>query len=231
MKKNNFLKNNTLLRKHFGLGLLACLLTGTLQVQAQDDNPGPKFGVKGGVNLSQLYVDQPNAEDENMKIGYHIGLFGKVPVTNFLAFQPEVLYTNTGAKITYGGSDLATLLGIQEGEVRFNLNYVQVPLTLVGNLGAFNIHAGPYVSYLVGANVKDLKAADLNTNQISDLDTDDFNRLDYGLVGGIGVDVKGFTIGARYNYGLREIGNSGLAGSLTNDSRNSVAQIYIGFGL
>ncbi len=220
----------SLLRQFAGAGLVAGLLFGTAQVQAQDDNPGPKFGVKGGVNLSQLYVDQPNAEDENMKVGFHVGLFGKVPVTDFLAFQPEVLYTNTGAKVTYGGSDLAALLGIQQGEVRFNLNYVQVPLTLVGNLGAFNIHAGPYVSYLVRANVKDLKSADLSTNNVTELNTDNFNRVDYGLVGGIGVDVKGVTIGARYNYGLREIGNSGLAGSLTNNSRNSVAQLYLGFG-
>lgn len=222
---------NAFFKQLAGVGLLAGLLLCTTHVQAQSDNPGPKFGVKGGVNLSQLFVDQPNAQDENMKIGYHVGLFGKVPVTNFLAFQPELLYTNTGAKVTYGGSDLSTLLGIQEGEVRFNLNYIQLPLTLVGNLGAFNIHAGPYVSYLVGANVKDLKSADLTSNNLTDLKTSNFQRVDYGLVGGIGVDVKGVTIGARYNYGLREIGSSGLAGTLTNNSRNSVAQLYIGFGL
>jgi hypothetical protein len=72
-----------------------------------------------------------------------------------------VLYSNVGAQITYGGSDLANVLGIEEGKVRFNLNYVQVPIAVVANLGPFNVHAGPYLSYLVGANVKNLKTADL----------------------------------------------------------------------
>ena len=212
------------------LSLLALLLFIAAPIHAQEDNPGPKFGIKGGANLSQLYINQPNVEDENMKVGYHFGLFGKIPVTDFLAIQPELLYTNTGAKVTYGGSDLANLLGIEEGEVRFNLNYIQVPIALVGNLGAFKIHAGPYVSYLVGANVKDLKSADLNSNDITDLNAENFNRMDYGLMGGIGVDINKFMIGARYNYGLRKVGASGIAGTLTNDSRNSVAQVYIGFG-
>jgi hypothetical protein len=225
MKKARLFKNIA------GIGFAILLLLATSQVKAQSENPGPKFGVKGGLNFSQLYVDQPNAEDENMKLGYHFGLFGKIPLTNFLAIQPEVLYSNVGSKITYGGSDLADLLGIEPGEVRFNLNYVQVPVALAINIGPLNVHAGSYLAYLVSANVKDLKSADASTTDIADLDTDDFNRMDYGLLGGLAVDVKGFTIGARYNHGWREIGNSGLAGSLTEDSKNSVAQLYIGFGL
>lgn len=224
-------KRNNALKKLAGISFLAFLLMSTAPLMAQDDNPGPKFGVKGGVNLSQLYLDQPNVQDQNMKVGYHIGLFGKIPVTDFLAIQPEILYSNAGAKITYGGSDLANVLGIQEGEVRFNLNYVQVPIALVANLGPLDFHAGPYLSYLVGANVKNLQMADLNTNQLADLDTDSFMRLDYGLLGGIGVNINAITVGARYNYGLREVGSSGLAGTLTNNSKNGVFQVYVGFGL
>ncbi len=214
-----------------GIGFAILLLLGTSQVKAQSSNPGPKFGVKGGLNFAQLYVDQPNAEDENVKLGYHFGVFGKIPITSFLAIQPELLYSNVGSKITYGGSDLAALFGIEPGEIRFNLNYVQVPLALAVNIGPLNVHAGPYLSYLVSANVKDLKTSDLNSSDVKELNTDDFNRFDYGVMGGVGFDVKGITVGARYNYGLRQVGKSGLAGTLTNDSKNSVAQIYLGFGL
>lgn len=213
------------------LFLAIVALMGTTQVEAQNNNPGPKFGVKGGINLSQLYVDQPNAEDESMKVGAHFGVFGKIPVTNYLAFQPEVIYSNVGSKITYGGSDVETLLGIEPGEVRFNLNYLQVPLALAVNLGPLNIHAGPYFSYLMSANVKNLETSDLNTTGLVELDTDDFNKMDYGLMGGVAIDVQNFTLGVRYNHGLREIGNSSLAGTLTNNSKNSVAQLYIGVGL
>ncbi|CAN5921644.1 hypothetical protein BH24BAC1_BH24BAC1_21500 [soil metagenome] len=218
------------LKKVAGIGLGAILLVGSTMAHAQSDNPGPRFGLKGGANFSQLYVNQPNVQDENMKVGYHFGIFGKVPITSFLALQPELLYTNVGSKITYGGSNLANLLGIKEGEVRYNLNYLQVPIGFAVNIGSFNIHAGPYVSYLIGANIKDLEASSLNSTEIADLDTDDFNRVDYGLMGGIGVDIRPVTIGARYNYGFREIGESGIAGRLTSNSKNAVVQLYIGFG-
>ena len=215
------------------ISVLSCavlLLMGTWEVKAQSNNPGPKFGIKGGVNLSQFYVDQPNAEDENMKTGVHFGVFGKIPIANMLAIQPEVLYSNVGSKITYGGSGVEDFLGIEPGEVRFNLNYIQVPIALAVNVGPLNIHAGPYLSYLVSANIKDLKTSDLNSNNITDLETGDFNRFDYGLVGGVGFDVQNVTIGVRYNYGLQEVGKSDFAGALTNDSKNSVGQIYVGFG-
>ena len=223
--RNNYLKNLSL------LGCSILLLFGAGQVNGQSNNPGPKLGIKAGLNLSQLYVEQPNVEDENMKVGVNFGVFGKIPINNFLAVQPEVLYSNVGSKITYGGSNLEDLLGIEPGEVRFNLNYIQVPIGLAANLGPLNIHAGPYFSYLLSTNVKDLETADLNSTDIVDLDTDDFNRLDYGLMFGVGFDVQGVTIGARYNHGLREIGNSGIAGNLTENSKNGVGQIYIGIGL
>ena len=217
-------------KKILHMTLVILVLGGIPFAHGQSNNPGPKIGIKAGLNLSQFYVDQPNAEDESMKLGLNFGVFGKIPISNFLAVQPEVLYSNVGSKITYGGSDLENVLGIEPGEVRFNLNYVQVPVALAVNVGPLNLHAGPYLSYLLSANVKDLKSSDLNTTDVVDLDTDDFNRLDYGLLFGVGFDVQGVTIGARYNYGLREVGNSGIAGQLTDNSKNGVGQIYIGFG-
>lgn len=224
MKKNNY--------SHLFAILCAVgfLVLGAGQAIAQSDNPGPRFGIKAGLNASQLYVDQPNVEDENMKIGFNFGIFTKVPITNFLALQPEVLYTNVGSKLTYGGSDLENLFGIESGEVRFNLNYIQVPLALAVNIGPLNVHAGPYVSYLLSANVRDWNSSELNGTNVQELETSDFNRMDYGVVVGAGFDIQQFTIGARYNYGLREVGNSGLAGNLTENSKNSVGQIYIGVG-
>src|SRR5690606_37411349 len=154
----------------------------------------------------------------------------KNPHQQFSCGTAGSVYTNVGSKITYGGSNLENALGIKPGEVRFNLNYVQVPIALAANVGPLNIHAGPYFSYLLSANVKDLESSSLNTTDIVELESYDFNRLDYGVLFGVGFDVQNFTIGARYNYGLREIGNSGIAGNLTENSKNGVAQIYIGFG-
>jgi hypothetical protein len=94
----------------------------------------------------------------------------------------------------------------------------------------FNIHAGPYVAFLASSNIKDMND-DGTIEGVKDIDVDNFNRFDYGLSGGIGVDINGFIAGARYNYGLAEVGKSdNLTGQLTSDSKNSAATIYIGFG-
>jgi len=182
----------------------------------------PKFGIKGGLNLSNLYTDK--ADDNNLKAGLNLGLYSKIPLTKGLSIQPELIYSSKGAKLTYNN----ILFG--KGEYRFNLNYVEVPLLLVVNLAKnFNLQGGGYVSYLASANIKDLKN-DGTIKDIKDLKAENFNRVDYGLAGGIGVDVMNFTIGARYNYGLKELGSSGLAGQLTKNSKNSVISLYIGLG-
>ncbi|ERM80606.1 hypothetical protein P872_12595 [Rhodonellum psychrophilum GCM71 = DSM 17998] len=213
-----------------GIGIAILLMIAAPQVYGQSNNPGPRIGIKGGANLSQFFVDQPTVEDENMKLGLHFGIFTKIPVNNFLAFQPELLYTNVGSKVSYGGSTVENILGIREGEVRFNLNYIQLPLALAINVGPLNIHAGPYLSYLVSSNVKNLRTSDLTTINTIELNKDDFNTIDYGLLAGVGFDVQNVTIGARYNYGLRQVGKDGMARNLTNNSKNSVAQLFIGFG-
>jgi hypothetical protein len=208
--------------------LLAALTSGTrsfAQVQQTTDESylTPKFGIKGGVNLTNMFVDE--VSDENMKVGFNAGFFAKLPVTRGFSIQPELLYTSKGAKETYNN----IIEG--KGEYRFNLNYIELPVLAVINVAKnFNIHAGPYVSYLAAANIKNLHD-DHSQDEIAELDADNFNRFDYGLVGGLGIDISNFTIGARYNYGLREIGKSGsLSGQVTKDSRNSAISLYIGVG-
>jgi hypothetical protein len=182
----------------------------------------PKFGIKAGVNLTNMYVQ--DVSDENMKVGFNAGFFAKLPVARGFSIQPELLYTSKGAKETYDNF----ILG--EGEYRFNLNYIELPVLAVINVAKnFNVHVGPYISYLAEANIKDLND-DGSIDEIADLDTDDFNRIDYGLVGGLGIDIANFTLGARYSYGLREIGDSDIAGQLTKDSKNSAISLYIGLG-
>ncbi|WP_205511692.1 porin family protein [Longitalea arenae] len=206
----------------------AAFLTGTSAFAQQQQTPAeddlsPKFGIKGGVNLTNMYVQ--DVSDENMKVGFNAGFFAKLPVTKGFSIQPELLYTSKGAKETYDNF-------IQgEGEYRFNLNYIELPVLAVFNVAKnFNLHVGPYVSYLVSANIKDLED-DGTIEDITDLDAENFQRFDYGLAGGLGIDISNFTIGARYSYGLREIGKSGsLSGELTKDSKNSAISLYIGIG-
>jgi len=49
---------------------------------------------------------------------------------------------------------------------------------------------------------------DGSMDEIASFDADDFNRMDFGVSGGIGLDIDKFSIGARYNYGLKEVGKT-----------------------
>jgi hypothetical protein len=193
------------------------------QETSSETDISPKFGIKGGVNLTNMYVS--DVEDENMKVGAHGGFFAKIPLVRGLSIQPELLYSGKGSKVTYNNA----LYG--RGEYRFNLHYIETPLSLVINLARnFNIHGGAYAAYLAGVNITDMEK-DGTINDIRTLNADNFNRFDYGLLGGLAVDIQNFTIGARYNYGLREIGKSGsLSGNLTRNSKNSALAFYVGLG-
>lgn len=209
--------------------LLLTALTGSItaavaqeQQTTTESTLQPKIGIKGGINLSNLYVD--DVKDENMKVGANFGVFAKFPITKGFSIQPEVLYSSKGAKLTYDN-----IFG--SGEYRFNLNYIEVPVLAVFNVSKnINLQAGGYAAYLTSANIKRLKSGSSEADDVADLKTDNFKRFDYGLVGGVGFDIQNFTIGARYNYGLNEIGDGGIAGEATKNSKNSAFTFYIGLG-
>jgi hypothetical protein len=63
----------------------------------------------------------------------------------------------------------------------------------------------------------------------SELDTDDFNKFDAGISGGLGIDLDVVNFGVRYNYGLTKIGKDNSFTS--SDAKNSVFNVYVGLRL
>ena len=223
MKPQLNLMKNTLLVLTISIGSVLTLSAQEQRTESES-HISPKFGIKAGLNLSNLYVD--NVQDENIKLGLNVGLLAKIPLVRGLSIQPELLYSSKGAKLIYDN----IIQG--KGEYRFNLNYVELPVLGVINLAKkLNLHAGGYVAYLASANIKDMNDNGTVTD-ITEFNAENFNRIDYGLIGGLGLDVQNFTIGARYNYGLREVGESGSGGSsgYTQNSKNSVITLYLGLG-
>lgn len=187
---------------------------------------GLNVGLKGGVQLSNLYVDEVG--DDNAKLGFQGGLYFKNQITEFFALQPEIIYSLKGSEIEYDNFSIPGIISGGSGSYRFNLGYVEIPVLAVVSIGSFSVHAGPYIALLTNANIKNVDD-DGDIDEIDELDRDDFNTLDYGIAGGIGFDFLSGTIGLRYTYGLNEIGKDGVAGEVTEDSKNSVLSLYAGF--
>ncbi|MFN3756380.1 MAG: porin family protein [Flavobacterium sp.] len=181
---------------------------------------GLGFGVKGGVNFSNLYTEE--VDDNNVLTSFHVGVFVTIPIVDFFGIQTEVLYSRKGAELAYNNAFLT-------GTAQFRLNYIEVPVLLKFNITEnFNIHAGPYVAYLIDADVVN-KSSNANFDFEENLNNDDFNKFDYGLSAGLGFDFNSFGIGARYNYGLATVGkerNFFGTNYAFPDGKNSNISIY-----
>lgn len=178
------------------------------------------FGVKGGVNFSNLISDE--VTDNNVLTSFNAGVYFNMPIGDRFSFQPEVLYSRKGAELKYDNF-FAT------GSSKFKLNYIEVPVLIKANITEnLNVHFGPYLAYLI-----DAKATNETANGTFDFEkefsNDDFNKFDAGLSGGIGFDFDAFGIGVRYNYGLTKIGKERtIAGQTftTPDAKNSSLSVY-----
>ncbi len=211
------------------LPILLVLAVVTINLSAQDslkttNSFFSKFGVRGGLNVANLFAD--NVAGESSKIGFNLGIYAKFPISTNVTFQPELNYTDNGAVLTYNNSLQGT------GKYRYNLDYLQLAALLKIKLaGITNIYIGPYVAHSVNMHIKRVDTNNGAVSSVTNLTTDDFNRSDVGVVGGIGFDINKYTIGARYSYGFNEVGKPGSTAEMdTKNSRNYVASLYIAFG-
>ena len=120
--------------------LLIAVLTMTLTAQAQI-----KFGLKGGINLTNMKVDNVSDVDMSSRTGFHIGPTVKLtlPVVG-LSFDASALYDQRSAKTKTG--DGSKTLKQQSLQVPVNVRY-GIGLGSVANLFAF---AGPQFGFNIG---------------------------------------------------------------------------------
>lgn len=197
------------------IGTLALVILSVCSAKAQE----ARMGIKGGLNISNLHDN--TVTDENARLGFNAGFYGQILSNDVFALQPELLYSTKGSEYEFDG--------IANETVKFNLNYLEVPVLAVFKLGkTAEIHAGGYGGYLLGANVS--YEGDLGDGG-EDLDRDNFNSFDYGLVGGFGLNFGDVQIGTRYNYGLAKLAKTDNAKNVLGDSKNSLAQVYVAFNL
>ncbi len=181
-----------------------------------------RIGVKGGLNASSLFYDSQGATNKSERIGFHVGVFAQAPVGEFFAIQPELLYMTKGASADYN------MLGFN-GKNTFKLNYAELPVLATFKLGqAVELQAGPYVSYLLNSNIN--SNGDFGTGT-SAINRDNFNKVDYGIAGGLNFYFGKAFIGARYEQGLQQIATSGAAKTILGNAKNGVGLLSIGFSV
>ncbi|MEO8148901.1 MAG: porin family protein [Bacteroidia bacterium] len=206
------------------ISLAAFIFTGNVNAQADRQN-NSRFGIKGGLNVSNLIANDVN--NNSGKLGFNGGLFLRIALTENISFQPELLYSMKGSELQYHNDFV-------NGTARFSLNYIDIPILAVINLSRrVNVHGGLYVASLTNVHIKneaDIDAFDFE----KELNKDDFEPIDYGLVIGLGGDFDKVSLGIRYEYGLKTVGKEQTFSGQSYrfpDARNSTFQFYLGISI
>jgi len=150
-----------------------------------------QFGIKAGANASQFRSGYE--PDNKLKTSVVGGLYAGIPLSNAVALQIEAIYMCKGSLINRDNAG---------GRFRMNMNHVHVPVVFRLGAGQFKIEAGGYASYLAKMNIAKFNYE----NEITVYDENDFQRYDFGAVGGIAYRWDWITFNARYEHGLKTVG-------------------------
>lgn len=201
-------------RSHFILHLFLCLQVVSLAVNAQSR------GIKGGLTLSSLSTG--DSTYDHLKPSGHVGVYSSSSLNDWLGLQAELLYIQKGARESY------SIIG-GYGVSKIKLNYLELPVLAYAQWESLRFYAGVYLSSLLWAKV---------TNEGSDgtvylkgvEDRSEYNTFDFGIIGGLGVQLAFLELGARYEYGLRSLGEGNLFIGTLPTAKNITLQAYVGFG-
>ena len=202
------------------LAVIVFLLSTYWNANAQKDF---RLGVKGGINIAQFNREQ--MLNDYVTAGYHFGVFGRIPISNHLSFQPEAQYSIKGTtfKEAIGGelTKAQLLLDYIDAIALLNLRFAHV----------LNLQGGLVLGILTDVQVKN-KSEEIKTiNPQQAIEENDFRLFDPGYTFGIEADLLKWIIGVRYTQGMRDISDKITYDSTTYsfpELRNSVYQVYIG---
>jgi hypothetical protein len=189
-----------------------------------------RFGLKGGINYSNISGDLDNQDIYQNKLGFNGGIQANFPILTdgFLSLQPELLYSQKGYQ--YRDEEF-TIAGIKrERKGKVNYNYLDLPVLLKVNAGGLYFEGGPQLSYLMGIrdNTEE-KIGSSEFKQTAVVNKDDLAELEIGYAAGLGFQAtNGISLGVRYNGGINKLAKDNGNDELTN-ARNSVFQLQVGF--
>lgn len=209
--------------KKLFLASMVGLLSATT-IYAQSDDNTTQFGVKGGVNISNIIGD--DVGDLDSRTSFNLGLFMEIPINERFSFQPEVLYSGQG--FTAISRDQNNIFDVDDN-VEYQLSYIQVPLMAkVYLIKGLYAEAGPQFGFKVKEEIDYKPASDGGDLEI-DSDESYIKNFDTSLAFGAGYKFdNGFSVSGRYTYGLTNIYKDDTLFQNV-DAKNSVWQFGVGF--
>jgi hypothetical protein len=200
------------MKKHFLL-MASIVISAIAMAQVN-----PSFGVRGGLSSAGMKGDAVNSLNNMIEFadgristsnrtGFFAGTYVNIPVSENFSLEPALYYSQKGYEMRGDFSiKNADFLGAN-AKAQLNAQYIDVPLLLKANMGGFQVFAGPQVSYLVQADLR-TTAGVMGFNLLNrKMDaTEQFNRWDAGITGGIGYQfANGINVMAAYDHGMSKV--------------------------
>ncbi len=155
-------------------------------------------------NLNKLLDFADGMVTTGNRTGFFAGTYATIPVTDMISLEPALYYSQKGYELK-GALNVKGMKFLNaNAKAQLQSHYVDMPVLLKANINGLQLFAGPQVSYLMQADLK-TTAGVLGFNLLnSKMDaTQQFNRWDVGVTGGIGYQfASGINVMAAYDHGL-----------------------------
>jgi len=182
----------------------------------------PSFGVKAGINRSNVWDEQGQDFQADAKTGFAGGVFLSIPISTFLGIQPEILLSQKG----FQGS--GTLVTIPYSFSR-TTTYLDIPLLLqIKPAEMFTIVLGPQYAYLLSEK-NNYSFGGNNTVLEQEFDNDNIRKNTLGFVVGVDFNADHVVLSGRVGWDFMD--NHGDGTSSTPRYKNQWLQLTLGFKL
>ena len=178
-----------------------------------------KFGIRAGINYSNIYDEKGNGFVADDKLGYVGGAFASIPLGRYIGVQPEVLYSQKGFKAS--GNVLGFNYNYKE-----TLSYLDVPVQLqIKPIPQIAILVGPQYSYLLDTKYE----FNGNTSRAQEdaISRDNYKKHILGFVVGADLNVDGFIFGIKSGWDITQTDKDGS--STSSRFKNQVLQATLGY--
>lgn len=161
-----------------------------------------QLGLKAGANFSNFTGgDFKDIETEALTRPY-VGAYVRWRFANNLGLQPEILFSEQGAKLKSGTEEFDA-----------KVSYINIPIMLQYHFGNLYAEVGPQVGFKLDEDTPDGASGDFAKSN------------DVGIAVGLGYETKiGLGINARYIMGLTSVGETDSP-DYDSDFKNGVFQV------
>ena len=178
------------------------------------------FGMKGGLNYSNVYDSQGENFYTNPKLGLAGGVFLAIPFGKYLGIQPEVLFSQKGFRATgevYGSNYRFTR----------TTSYIDMPLYFSFKPSEFlTLMAGPQIAYLL--HQRDVFSnSTLTVETQNEFKNNNVRKNTLGFTGGVDINLNHIVLGARAGWDVQK--NNGDGSSTNPRYKNVWYQATIGY--